>query len=426
MPSGKLSRQSHSYGTELLMRILIYGINYTPELTGIGKYTGEMCSWLAAQGHEVRVVTTPPYYPEWKIKNGYSGKRYRTEYLDAVKVVRCPLWVPAKPSGLKRIAHLFSFAISSLPVAFSQALFWRPDMVFTVEPAIFSAPGAWFAARIGGAKSWLHIQDFELDAAFDMGIVKGPAIKSFIMGLEKKLLKRFDTVSTISPRMMDKLSAKGVDGFQKFLFPNWVDTAGIYPQPHKNTIRKELGIPESRIVLLYSGNMGEKQGLEIVIDAARALSHNNELSFILCGDGAVKNKIMELAKDLDNVRFMDLQPLEKLNDLLNMADIHLLPQRADIEDLVMPSKLLGIFSSGKPVIATAHDNTQIARAITDRGLVVKPGDARAFTEAILALSTDSEKRKKYGEAARNYCVQNWGKLEVLARFEEKMTKMVRG
>lgn len=401
------------------MKILVYGLNYAPELTGIGKYTGEMCSWLAAEGHEVRVVTTPPYYPAWKVGKGYSGWRYRTEFIEGVKVVRCPLWVPEKPTGLKRMIHLFSYALSSFPIAVKEAIFWRPEVVFTVEPAIFSVPGAWAAARLSGANAWLHIQDFELDAAFDLGIVKSGGIKNIVMALEKFLMKRFDTVSTISPRMFDKLTAKGVVPEKRFLFPNWVDKDSVYPLPHKSPMRKELGIPDDKTVLLYSGNMGEKQGLEILLDAAEALANNKDILFILCGDGAVRKRLVERANGLDNVMFMDLQPLEKLNDLLNMADIHLLPQRADVEDLVMPSKLLGIFSSGRPVIATAHKGTQIANVVEDRGMVVKPGDAKAFTEAVLTLVKDQAKRKSYGASARKYCVENWGRDEVLTRFEEK-------
>lgn len=407
------------------MKILVYGLNYAPELTGIGKYTGEMSSWLAVQGHQVRVVTAPPYYPAWKINSGYSGKRYGTERIDGVKVVRCPLWVPARPSGLKRILHLFSFAVFSLPAVMAESLFWRPDIVFSVEPAIFAAPGAWAASRAGGARAWLHVQDFELDAAFDMGIIRGKPLKSLVTGLEKALLRRFDTVSTISPRMMDKLEEKGIDERRRFLFPNWVDTDSIFPQSWHSAMRAELGIPRDRVVLLYSGNMGEKQGLDIVLEAAEALSGRKQLLFILCGDGAVRARLVERAKRLDNVMFMDLQPVERLNDLLNMADIHLLPQRADVEDLVMPSKLPGIFASGKPVIATAHEGTQIARTVSGRGLVVKPGDIGAFTEAILALSADPGMRKTMGEGARSYCVDNWGKTSVLSRFKEKTEEMAK-
>ena len=163
----------------------------------------------------------------------------------------------------------------------------------------------------------------------------------------------------------------------------------------------------------------------MILEAAHLLSERKDLLFILCGDGAVRTRLVERSKGLPNVRFIDLVPMARLNDLLNMADIHLLPQRADIEDLVMPSKLHGIFASGRPVVATAHEGTQIARAVTGRGVVVRPGDAGAFTEAVSMLSDDHDLRKTLGEGARDYCLENWGMLKVLKRLEEKMKDVAR-
>ena len=148
------------------MRILIYGINYLPEPVGIGKYTGELALWLKARGHNVRVLTGQPYIPSWRLGNG--DRRVRNTYgrgqEQGMDVWRCPLWVPKRPSGLTRLLHLASFALSSLPPLLAQRA-WRPDVVFTVAPALFCAPGAVFLARLCGSRchSWLHIQDFELD-----------------------------------------------------------------------------------------------------------------------------------------------------------------------------------------------------------------------------------------------------------------------
>ncbi|MCK4703844.1 MAG: colanic acid biosynthesis glycosyltransferase WcaI, partial [Gammaproteobacteria bacterium] len=119
------------------MKIIIYSINYYPELIGIGKYNGEMAEWLADKGHEVSVITAPPYYPAWVVKSGYSRFWFKKEKLNQVNVIRCPLWVPSKPSGLKRILHLFSFAFTSFPVIFWYAIRHRPEIIFVVEPPIF-------------------------------------------------------------------------------------------------------------------------------------------------------------------------------------------------------------------------------------------------------------------------------------------------
>ena len=169
---------------------LIYGINYYPELTGIGKYTGEMGAWLSERGHDVQVVTAPPYYPEWRIGEGYSGRWFRSERLAGGRVLRCPLWVPPQPGGLKRLVHLLSFALSSIP-----ALLWslrrRPDVIIVVAPAIFCAPAAWLAARLSGAKCWLHIQDFEVEAAFDLGLLKGAANQKVGIGSRALVIASF-------------------------------------------------------------------------------------------------------------------------------------------------------------------------------------------------------------------------------------------
>jgi len=218
------------------MRILIYGINFWPELTGVGKYTGEMAEWLALRGHEVRVVTAPPYYPEWRVGHGYCSWHYAGEKLIAssaagrlhslvrgqgaaldeevvtgeaeISVYRCPLWVPRVQSGAKRILHLMSFVAGSLPVLTRQ-LFWKPDVVIGIAPPFFGAPVALLAARCCGARAWLHIQDFELDAALQLNFlpkwVRGP-----LEQVERFVLRRFDRVSTISPKMQEKLVMKGV------------------------------------------------------------------------------------------------------------------------------------------------------------------------------------------------------------------------
>ena len=243
------------------MKILLYGINFSPELTGIGKYTGEMAAWLSTRGHEVRVVTAPPYYPAWQVGDGYNGGLYRTEHLHGCRVYRCPIWVPAHPGGLKRLVHLASFAFSSLPVLFRAAL-WRPDLVWAVEPALFCAPAACCTARLCGAKAWLHVQDFEADAAFELGLLRGRRIRSVVSSVESWLMRRFDVVSTISQRMHERLLAKGVNAGQARIAVNWVDLSQ-FPAPSAvaaTRYRTQLGIPVDATVALYSVNMGAKQG----------------------------------------------------------------------------------------------------------------------------------------------------------------------
>ena len=141
---------------------------------------------------------------------------------------RCPLWVPPRPGGAKRLVHLASFALSSLPVMLAQIV-WRPQVVWVVEPALFCAPTALLVVRLSGAKAWLHVQDFEVDAAFELGLLKGERLRSAVNGVERWLMRRFDVVSTISQRMHQRLRAKGVDAPKAKMAANWVinDLLGV-------------------------------------------------------------------------------------------------------------------------------------------------------------------------------------------------------
>jgi len=338
-------------------------------------------------------------------------------------VYRCPLWVPNRPSGLKRLIHLVTFAVASLP-AMLRLVFWRPEVVWVVAPAFFSAPGAWLTARLSGAPVWLHVQDYEVDAAFELGLLKGVWLKKLVLNLESWLFQRFDVVSTISFRMLDRAQAKGVASRRTLLFPNWVDISSINPEQSGGVYRAELGIPAGRLVVLYSGNMGGKQGLDILADAARLLEKDERLFFVFCGNGAGREELEARSKGLPNVRFLDLQPLERLGELLTFADIHLLPQRADAADLVMPSKLTGILASGRPVVATAREGTEVARVVDGRGVVVPPEEPQAFAVAIAALAGDVELREQLGAEARRYAEENLDKDAVLRRFEADLFRLV--
>lgn len=432
------------------MKILIHGLTSSPDLTGIGKYTGEMAQWLAAQGYEVRVVVAPPYYPQWRVAEGYvngwcreemqgsgsKGQGQNRDLMSEVKgnsekvrgrsffVYRCPLWVPSKLSGLQRLLQLGSFVLSSFPVMLAQVV-WRPDVVLVVEPPFFCAPQAWLVAMLSGAKAWLHIQDFEIDAAFDLGILRTGWMKRWALSFERFWLRRFDRISTISVRMYERLNIKGVVPDRAVLFPNWVDTDEIHPLGQESLFRGQLGFLPSQLVALYSGTMGEKQGLEIVLEAAAKLQGNPDIQFVLCGDGAAKLRLQEKYAGLPNVVWLPLQPVERLNDLLNMADVHLLPQREDVADLVMPSKLLGMLASGRPVLATAAIDTQVGGIVSQCGIVSPPGNAYAFSNVLVKLSGDPEVRKSLGVSGRSIAETQFSKEAVLRKFEHELIEVFR-
>ena len=412
-------------------------------MTGIGKYTGEMAAWLSARGHRVRVVTAPPYYPAWKVSKEYQGRGYLTEGggpegdgVGEPLVFRCPLYVPAKPTGLKRMRHLFSFMLSSLPVLLREVLApngTSPDVIWTVEPTFFGAPWALLAARLSQAPAWLHVQDFEVDAAFELGMLprEGP-VHTIAVLLEQSFSRAFQRVSSISVRMLERSLSKGVTPDRIVLFPNWVDVDLVKPQPvgSANPFRTGLGL-EGKTVLLYSGNMGNKQGLEMLPLMANLLQDLTDVHFVLCGEGAFRGRMEEMCMNLPNVTLLPLQPLESLNDLLGCADIHLLPQRADAADLVMPSKLTGMLSSGRPTLATAAPETQVGGVVgggadgrSPCGLVVPAGDLVAATNAVRQLVADPEWRQQLGENARRYAVAHLGREQVLEQFERDLQASV--
>ena len=407
------------------MKILLYGLNFAPEPTGIGKYSGEMAAWLAERGHDVRVISAPPYYPEWKVGAGYSRFWPTTELWQGVKVWRAPLWVPAHPNGAKRLVHLMSFALSSVPALFRQA-FWGPDVVVVVAPALACAPGGLLAARLFGARAWLHIQDFEVDAAFRMGLLNGKLAQRLVTRFERWVLDHFDCVSSISDRMMMLLRAKGVPDAKAVSFPNWVDVSAILPMvPATSPYRKELGIADDAVVALFSGSMAGKQGLEMLPAAARALQDVlPNLVFVLCGQGVFRPSLERDCAGLPNVRLLPLQPAHRLGELLGVADIHLLPQQAQAADLVMPSKLTGMMSSGRPTLATALPGTELANVVNGRGVVVPPNDLCAFTDALAALVGMPELRASLGAAARRYAEECLARDRVLADFETALRRCI--
>jgi colanic acid biosynthesis glycosyl transferase WcaI len=408
------------------MKILMCSINFSPELTGIGKYSGEMAGWLSQRGHDIRVVAAPPHYPRWKVHAGYSNWRFRKETFTApspssgeLEVFRCPLWIPRTPRQWKRVIHLLSFSLSTWPALLRQVS-WKPDVVLLVAPTMFCAPQVLCAARLSGAVAWIHVQDFELDAAFELKDFSSNRLRRAIELLERSLMRNFDRGSSISGRMVQRLVGKGVDCSRSVLFPNWVDTSLIYPLADPFQFRRESGIRDDKVVALYSGSMGKKQGMESLVEVSRHLSAHPTIQFVFCGDGPAKEALARVTAQARNVTILPLQPLSRLNELLNMADVHLLPQVAGAADLVMPSKLTGMMASGRPVLATAESGTQIFDVLSGRGVVIPPGDTEAFASALSSLAEDQSLRLQLGREAREYAVAYMQRDYILSRFEAEM------
>ena len=385
---------------------------------------------MTTTNHEVHVITSPPYYPEWRIRPGYSSLRYLHEKTGDVTVLRSPLWVPKKPKTITRLLHLASFSISSLPQLLVQ-LSWRPDVIVCIAPSFFCTPATILFSKLTNARSWLHIQDFEIDTMFGLGMMaKGGALARVALKIEAFLMQRFDRVSSISPKMCASLKSKGVADQAIIHFPNWVDTDFITPQADRNKLRQEWGFSPSDKIALYSGNIGKKQGLEIILEAAKALREMPDLHFVIVGEGAHKDGLIAAAKAsaLQNIHFYPLQPLQLLPDLLRMADVHLVIQKRGAADAVMPSKLTGILSAGGDSIITADIDTELGKLVQNNpgiATLIEPENSGALAAAIIDLIENGQcSAGGYNHVARNYAVENLGKESVLRRFEMALCEVV--
>ena len=406
------------------MRILFLGLNYAPETIGIGPYSSGLCEGLSAMGHEVRVVAAQPYYPQWRVFDDFGGLRWRHGDQGGVDVVRCPIYVPARPSGTRRIIHHASFALSAFLPMLRAATSFRPDVVITVVPSLLAAPVARLAARIAGARSWVHVQDFEVDAAFATGLLKRESgVGRLATWLQRKVLSGFDRVSSISPEMCARLKGFGIPTARIVEFRNWAEIDTIKPLTRPSAYRGEWNI-RSPHVALYSGSIANKQGLETVVQAARLLRHRQDLCFVICGEGPNLAALEAQALGLDNIRFEPLQPADRLGDLLGLATVHVLPQTANAADLVLPSKLTNMLASGRPVIATAATGTGLAREIEGCGVVTPPGDAAALAEAILRLIDDPAGRSRLGAAARQRAETAWNRERIIEGMDDRLDALL--
>jgi colanic acid biosynthesis glycosyl transferase WcaI len=408
------------------MRLLIHGINYTPEVVGIGRYTGELGSWLAAQGHAVTVLTAPPYYPQWRVPADYRWPAWRREYLDGVEVLRAPLYVPSRPSGKTRVLHELSFGASCLRW-WPELLARQWDAVLAVCPLLQSGIIPALLAGRRGLPLVMHVQDLQIDAARELGIIRHPLILAGAERLERWLFRRAAAVTTISEAMAQRVRRKGVAAARVQVLPNWADLEAISPGQRDNGFRRAAGLTDETVIL-YAGNLGEKQGLEIMLEAAALTRARRDLSYLLVGEGAAKARLLAQARALalDNVRFLPIQPASRFPAMLAAADIHLVVQKKGASDLVMPSKLSNILAAGRPFVATATPESELGR-VTRRsraGVLAPPEDSPCLAQAILELAGTAEGRQAMGLRGRRYAETWLARSRIMLQWEQLLSALV--
>ncbi|MDE2434810.1 MAG: WcaI family glycosyltransferase [Sphingomonadales bacterium] len=403
-------------------RLLIVGLNYAPEPVGIGLYTHGLAEALVASGRAVEVIAGQPYYPQWRRYPGFPGG-WRRSVERGISVTRCPHYIPAEPGGLKRVIHLASFALAALPVAIGAALRRKPDrpqVVIAIAPALPGVVSAWIAARLAGARLWVHVQDFEVEAALATGLLpRAGWVARIALRAEGRILRLADRVSTISPQMAKRLVAKGVAAQRVCELRNWADPRFVSDPAGADILRAAWGLT-GRTVALYSGNIARKQGIDVLIEAARLLQHRPDIAIVICGEGPNLAELRRQAAGLANVQLHGLQPAERMGALLAMADMHLLPQIAGAADLVLPSKLTNMLASGRPVIATTESGTGLYDEVTGCGVVTPPGDANALAVAMADLADDPARRNALGKAALQRAAERWNMNTIVEAWTARL------
>ncbi|MRI02121.1 WcaI family glycosyltransferase [Kriegella sp. EG-1] len=407
-------------------KILLIGYNFYPELTGIGKYSGEMIEWLANDGYECTVITTYPYYPYWKIQEPYRKRRfwYKKESQNfnsggAITIFRCPMYVPNKPTGKKRMLLDFSFFASVSLQLLKLAFFNRYDFIFTVAPAFQLGILGNYFKKIRKGKHIYHVQDLQIDVAKDLEMIKSKKLLNTLFKLEHHILNKSDVVSSISENMVAKIENKTES--EVILFPNWVDNKIFHPLAHQEQLKVNYGYQPKDKVVLYSGAIGEKQGLTSILHTAKAFESQPNIKFAICGTGPYKKKLQHLAQEmqLKNIRFFPLQPKEKFNAFLNMATIHLVMQKTKASDLVLPSKLTSILAVGGLSLITADKGSNLYNLVDKykMGILVPTENQNAFNEGLkqaLNEANGNELRKN----ARMYSEKHLNIDNVMQTFKE--------
>jgi len=380
---------------------------YRPELIGSGPFCADLAECLAANGHDVRVLTNLPHYPGRTVFPGYANGAAR-EDVRGLPVHRLPTRVPQNGSARERLLSEGHFLLQA-GRALAGGSVARASLVLSLCPSIFAALLG-NLARAPGGRHIAIVHDIQSGLARGLGMLGG-SLPAALQRLERFVLNRADLIVVLSDRMRDHLRASGVTAPIE-VFPIWVDIEAIYPLPANG---------KNRPTLVYSGNFGRKQGLDQILDlAARLQETRPDITIVLRGRGSQSEHLTAeiAARRLGNVRIADLVPPERLNDGLAEGDIHLVPQDPEAADFAVPSKIYNIMAAGRPFIATARPGSVLWRLQEECGgfVCVPPHDAHRFCEVVTALAENVVLRQEMGARARNFVVERCAKSRVLGEL----------
>jgi colanic acid biosynthesis glycosyl transferase WcaI len=401
------------------MKILILGLNYLPESTSIGPYTAELAEHLHDCGHHVRVVTGFPTAPHWRVWPGYQDRKFMCEVINGVQVTRTWLYVPGNPrSTLQRILFDSSFAISSLAGVWGGP---RANLVVVISPPLQLAVTALLVGALTGARVFLHIKDLVPDAAVATGALRsgGLAIRA-AYSLEHWVYQHVDGIGVICDGMKRNLAAKGVPEDKVMVLPDYIDPDFVRPLSSQNSFRSRLGIEPQDFLVMYSGSVGGKQGLQTFVQAAAAFERDDLVRCCLIGDGPHLSELKQAAqqRSMCRFRFLPMQPRAFLPEQLSAADVLVITQRKAVRDVVFPGKLLYYMAAGRAILAAVSEDSETGRFIRENevGMVVPPEEPNRLADAIRWMRAHPERTHEFGQNGRLVVERQFDRTLVLKRF----------
>ncbi len=407
------------------MHILIYSYNYHPEPIGIAPLMTELAEGLVKRGHQVRVITGMPNYPQRQIYDGYRGKLYVNEQKNGVTIQRSYLRIKSKPNLVDRLLLELSFVFTSLPQALNGK---RPDVILLTVPPLLVCLPATLIGWLYNCPVVLNVQDILPEAGVRVGLIKNKLMIQALEALEKFAYRTAHTISVIADGFVDNLKNKGVPANKIACIPNWVNLNFIRPLPQEKNSWRATHQLDGKFVVLYSGNIALTQGLETVIEAAANLRHLKEIVFVVAGESQALERLQKhcLAFGADNVLLLPLQAREKLPQMLAAADVGLIVQKRNVISFNMPSKIPLLLASGRPIVGSVPATGTAAKAIGESGggIVVEPESADALAAAVLDLYNQPELAAKLGRKGRKFAVENYSFEQALDRYEELFADVI--
>jgi colanic acid biosynthesis glycosyl transferase WcaI len=408
------------------MRILIYSYNYHPEPIGIAPLMTELAEGLVAKGHEVRVVTAMPNYPERSIYPDYRGKLYATEDHNGVKIQRCFVLVRPHPGLIWR----FLLELSFIFLSFWQALNgWQPDIILSTSPSLPACLPVTLAKKIFGCSVVLNLQDILPEAAIQTGLLSNRLGIQIFQWLEAFAYRHADYISVIAEGFRTNLLAKGVPNDKMISIPNWVDVNFIRPLPKQTSQFRQRHHLQDKFVVLYTGNIAETQGVRNAIRSARALLPYPDIRLVIVGEAGHLQDLDRFRQELGlkNVLLFPFVPRPELPDLLAAADVGLILQKRNVVGFNMPSKTQVLLASGRPILASVPAEGTAAQAVlaSGGGIVVEPENPTAIANGILRLYHNPDQTRHLALQGRQYAMEHFSFQRALERYEAFFASLAR-